>query len=169
MNIPAINASSTLTPPKMPRKAVSFTGTAETVTAAASETAKTAKPSIFKRVFDGAKTIIGKIGAFFKGIFAHFKKGGAKAAESVAESAGAAAESAAKKPFVQKAGDLFKKAGSSIKKGFTKGKDAAAKFIAEHKGAKGVKLAAIGLTVVVAGGFAIKELHDIITKSNPEK
>ena len=40
---------------------------------------------------------------------------------------------------------------------------------AKNKGAKGVKIAATALTAAVATGFAVKELYDIITKSNSER
>ncbi len=54
-------------------------------------------------------------------------------------------------------------------RGFKKGKQNVANFIANHKGTKGVKLVATALTAIVAGGFAIKEVYDIATKSNPER
>lgn len=80
-----------------------------------------------------------------------------------------AAQAVVKKSFKKKAGDFFKGAGAGIQNAWKSGKDAALKFIAEHKGVKGVKLAALGLTVLLAGGFAVKEIHDIVTKSNPER
>ena len=54
----------------------------------------------------------------------------------------------------------------AAKNGFTRAKGVVGDFIKNHKGAKGIKIAATALTAVVAGGFAIKELYDIITKSN---
>lgn len=62
-----------------------------------------------------------------------------------------------------------KTAGGAIKKGALKAKDTVAEFVAKNKGAKGVKIAATALTAAVATGFAVKELYDIITKSNSER
>lgn len=68
-----------------------------------------------------------------------------------------------------KIADGAKAAGKILKNSFSKAKQTGAKFVSEHKGAKGVKFAAAALTAVVAGGFAIKEIYDIVTKSNPER
>ena len=56
-----------------------------------------------------------------------------------------------------------------FKKSTLKAKDSVAEFVAKNKGVKGIKIAATVLTAFVAAGFAIKELYDIVTKSNPEE
>lgn len=99
-------------------------------------------------------------------------QGGAKdAAPAAANSAkGAASKVAGAITFAgSKALSGAKTAGGAIKKGALKAKDTVAEFVAKNKGAKGVKIAATALTAAVATGFAVKELYDIITKSNSER
>lgn len=165
MNIGAINAGSSLNRPQVPRNSVSF-GNAAPTTEAAQEGAKKAKIALPKAL----KTIGSKVATFFKetlpkffketvpnffrGIKAHFKK--APKAEQIEQTVEQTVET--NKKFGARALDTLKGA-----------KDGIVKFAKEHKGAKGVKLAATVLTAVVAGGFAIKEIYDIATKSNPER
>ncbi len=68
-----------------------------------------------------------------------------------------------------KAGNGAKKAFEAVSAAASQGAQKVAKFISEHKGAKGIKLVATALTAIVAGAFAIKEIYDIVTKSNPER
>lgn len=58
-----------------------------------------------------------------------------------------------------------KKAVGGIKKTFANIKNVAK----DNKGVKGIKIAATALTAIVAGAFATKEIHDIATKTNPER
>ena len=70
---------------------------------------------------------------------------------------------------VSKVASLAKTTEKLAKRSFKKAKKTVGDFIENNKGAKGFKIAATGLTVIVAGSFAIKEVYDIVTKSNPER
>lgn len=187
MNISAINANPTLGRPQVPRKNnVAFTGTQETVEAGAKETKKAA-PAIFGTIKNAALKVFGAVKkfftemvpGFFRGIAAHFKPskeqvkaGGEALAEAAAQGAETAAktvEAAPKKKLGRTILDGLGSAGKHIKKTAGTAKDAVVKFFQNNKGAKGVGLAATVFTALVAGGFAIKEIHDIATKSNPER
>lgn len=79
------------------------------------------------------------------------------------------AVSDAAKLVARKAKRGFEVVSQAVSNGVKSGKKSAAEFASKHKGAKGVKIAATAITAVVAGGFAIKEVYDIATKSNPER
>lgn len=176
MNIGAINAGSSLNRPQVPRNSVSF-GNAAPTTEAAQEGAKKAKIALPKAL----KTIGSKVATFFKetlpkffketvpnffrGIKAHFKK--APKAEQIEQTVEQTVET--NKKFGARVLDTLKGAKTKVVDTLKGAKDGIVKFAKEHKGAKGVKLAATVLTAVVAGGFAIKEIYDIATKSNPER
>lgn len=172
MNISAINAGSSLNRPQVPRNSVSF-GNAVPVAETAQEGAKKAKialPKVFKTIGSKVATFFKEtlpkffketVPNFFGGIVARFKK--APKAEQVEQTV------EANKKFGAKALDALKGAKAKVVETFKGAKDGIVKFAKEHKGAKGVKLAAAALTAVVAGGFAIKEIYDIATKSNPER
>lgn len=176
MNISAINAGSSLNRPQVPRNSVSF-GNAVPVAETAQEGAKKAKialPKVFKTIGSKVATFFKEtlpkffketVPNFFGGIVAHFKK--APKTEQVEQTVEQTVE--ANKKFGAKAIDALKGAKTKVVETFKGAKDGIVKFAKEHKGAKGVKLAAAALTAVVAGGFAIKEIYDIATKSNPER
>ena len=146
MNIQAINASATLGRRRVPSANVSFKGSAEQTVEAAANGAKSAGSNAFKSVKNFA----------FNTVPNALKT----AASNVKKAAG----------FLgSKVLDGAKVVGGAFKKGTLKAKDSVADCVAKNKGAKGVKIAATALTAVVATGFAIKELYDIVTKSNPER
>lgn len=75
-----------------------------------------------------------------------------------------------RKEVLHNAGEAVKRTGGRAKNGivnfFRNAKVAIDNFVKNNKGARGVKIAATALTAVVAGGFAVKEMHDIATDSN---
>lgn len=75
-----------------------------------------------------------------------------------------------RKEVLHNAGEAVKQTGRRAKNGivnfFKNSKVAIENFVQNNKGAKGVKKIAAVLTAIVAGGFAIKEMHDIVTGSN---
>ncbi len=146
MNIQAVNANSTLGRRRVPSSNnVSFQGGAEETVEAAAKGVKNAASSVVEGVKDAAPAA------------ANSAKGAASKVAGAITFAGSKALSGAKT------------AGGAIKKGALKAKDTVAEFVAKNKGAKGVKIAATALTAAVATGFAVKELYDIITKSNSER
>lgn len=72
------------------------------------------------------------------------------------------------KETAKKAVSGGKKVADKISDALKASKDAIVDFASKHKGKKAIKPIAVGLTALVAGGFAIKELHDIVTRSNPK-
>lgn len=188
MNINSINAGSSLNRPQVPRS-VSFGGAEVPLTEAAEQTAQTAKKGMgktFKAIGEHIANFFTKtvpdfftktvpqffmetVPNFFRGIAAHFKK----APEEVPEQVEKAVDTARNAVKDKKLGERISQASKALKESASKklhsAGEAISKFAAEHKSAKGVKLAATVLTAVVAGGFAIKEIYDIATKSNPER
>ncbi len=147
MNIQAINASPTLGRRQVPRaNNVSFGNNIN----GAAKTAAKSKGAALK---NGLSNAAGFVKNIVKNIPDAVKKLGGKIKEGAAFAG-------------SKVLDGFKTVIGATQKGYTKASGKIADFVNNHKGAKGVKIAAMALTSVVAGAFALKELYDIITKSN---
>ena len=180
MNINSINAGSSLNRPQVPRS-VSFGGAEVPLTEAAEQTAQTAKKGMgktFKAIGEHIANFFTKtvpqffmetVPNFFRGIAAHFKKAPEEAPGQVEKAVDTARNAVKDKKLGERISQASKALKESASKKLHSAGEAISKFAAEHKGAKGVKLAATVLTAVVAGGFAIKEIYDIATKSNPER
>ena len=56
-----------------------------------------------------------------------------------------------------------------LKRAFQNARNGLGTFVAKSKKFNKIKIFATALTAIVAGGFAIKEVNDIVTKSNPER
>ena len=148
MNIQAINASATLGRRRVPsaNSAVSFKGSVKQTAVDGAKAAKGTISNAFKNV---KGFVLNTVPNVLKTAASKVKKGTGFLGSKVLDGA--------------------KVVGGAFKKGTLKAKDSVADFVAKNKGAKGVKIAATALTAVVATGFAIKEIYDIVTKSNPER
>lgn len=155
MNIQAINATSNLNRPRVPRS-VSF----------GNNMAQAAGDAVENTVKKTPK-FIATIGQFLTNAKNNIVKFAKNAGEKIEPFKNTVAKYA--KKGTDKAGETLNGAGKSIKGFSEKALGALRQFVENNKGAKGVKKAAVAVTALITGIFAIKEAHDIITGSNAPK
>lgn len=111
--------------------------------------------SVPPEVEQTAKETYKGVKGFFKGIGSSIANGAKTAGTSIKEGA-------------QNAGNATCEIMRNTKKVITETAQDTVKYAKGSKENK-IKLAVLGVTTLLTTGFALKEIHDIITKSNPDR